>query len=147
MCVCDSLRHSEVWLPTRYSILLLIYLNSRSLGKSGLVSVNKLIPHDFISLHGTFVRNKCCENGKRFHDDFVIPCDRYLSTSYEESFATNDEAIAVLCNDRHNWWCAFCDRPLFKETKCLFFQVWHYSQVMCSLQQIIPTHKHFLYEQ
>jgi len=106
---------SEFTLTSRTLYYLYVYA-----AESGLVSDVKLVPHEFTSLHGTFVRNRR-EIDKRFHDDCVIPSDRYWGTSYEEHFATRDEAIAMLCHERDNWWCAFCDGPLFKTTRCLFF--------------------------
>jgi len=89
--------------------------------ESGIVSADRLVPLAFTSLHGTFVRNKICEIGKRFHEDCVNPSDRYWGTSYEEHFVTRGEAVAKLCDDKDKWWCAFCDRPRFKTARCLFF--------------------------
>jgi len=94
------------WLPKRYSILILIYeftLTSRTLypqylntAETGIVSDDMLVPLKFTSFHTTFVRDKR-QIGKRFHVDCVIPCDRYWCT-YQEPFATRDEAIATLCH-------------------------------------------------
>ena len=70
--------------------------------ESGIVSDDRLVPHEFTSLYNNFVRDKRFEIGKRFHDDWVHPCYRYWSSSYVEHFATGDEAIVTLCHIRDN---------------------------------------------
>lgn len=83
--------------------------------------IDRLISLTFSKLQCTFVRDKRCEISKRFHNDCVIPCERYWSTLYAEDCATKEQAIVTSFDEKFNWWRKFYNRPLFKTTSCLFF--------------------------
>ena len=125
MRVYDSLRQSEDWLPIQFSILLSIYPYSRWLKERYIISIfcsgieHFSCPLTFSKLQSTFVREKRCDIRKRFHNDCVILSESYRSTFYEEYCATEADANVTLCNDKDNWWCDFCNRPLFKNDKLL----------------------------
>jgi len=92
--------------------------------ESTTVSEEELVPltvFTFSTLKCTFVRDKRCGSSKRFHNDCVIPSDRYWPATYTMFCESPEEAIATLCDDKDDWWCDFCTRPLFKTRSCLFF--------------------------
>jgi len=131
MCAYGNPRHSDVWLPIEFSISLSIYqsfaLTSKTLYHQYLYAVesnvpyHKLLPLTFSPLQCTFVLDKLCAISKRFHNDCVIPSERYWSSTYASFCASQEEAIATLCDEKSNWWCDFCNTPLFKTRNCLFF--------------------------
>jgi len=89
--------------------------------ESNVVPDGMLIPLTFSHLKCSFVRDKRYSFSEPFHDARVIPSERYWSTAYTEHYATVGEAIAMLCQEKENWWCDFCTRPLFKTRSSLFF--------------------------
>jgi len=68
--------------------------------ESNIVPEDKLVPLTFSPLKCTFVRNKRCAISKRFHNDCVIPSERYSSTRYATFCASPEEAIATLCDEK-----------------------------------------------
>jgi len=88
--------------------------------ESDIVPVDKLIPPTFPKLQCTFMQDMGCDVRKRFRKAGVMPSGRYWYTYIEEYCATREEAVATLCNEKDEWWCDFCTRPLFKTTECMF---------------------------
>ena len=54
-----------------------------------------------------------CANSKWFHNVCVIAAERYWPSTYATICASFEEAIATLCDEKDNWRCDFCNRPLF----------------------------------
>jgi len=92
--------------------------------ESTTVTEEELVPLTFFTfktLKCTFVRDKRCASNKRFLYDCVIPSDRYWPATYIMFCESTEDAIATLCDDKYDWWCDFCTRPLFKTRSCLPF--------------------------
>jgi len=85
--------------------------------ESNIVPDDRMIPSTSLHLQCTFVWVKGCDIRKRFHKACVNPSGGYWYTYTEEYFATIDEVIARLCNDKDEWWCDLCNKPLFKTTE------------------------------
>ena len=85
-----------------------------------IVPIDRLLPHSFSKLSCIFVRAKDSCFRKRFHKACVTPSQLYWYTHTEEYCATEDETIASLCTDSHEWWCDLCFKPLFATADCLF---------------------------
>jgi len=81
--------------------------------ESNIFPEDRLVPLTFSRLQCTFVRDKRCAISKRFHNNCVIPSERYWSTTYATYCASQEEAIATLSDEKDNWWCDFCHGPLF----------------------------------
>jgi len=90
--------------------------------ESATVSEEELVPQTFFpysELKCIFVRDRRCAPNKRFHNDCVLPSERYGATTYSMLCESPEEAIALLPADQEHWWCDFCTRPLFTTRSCL----------------------------
>jgi hypothetical protein len=100
-----------------------LYDHYKYVADSKKVSLQKLVPITFPTLHCNFIINRNIRN-KKFHKNYVIVTKQVpvrWSTSQLQHFDSLDDAVETLSCDkrRDDWWCWFCARPLFVSPKCM----------------------------
>jgi len=88
--------------------------------RSNLVPEDRLIPFTFPQLRCAFAWGMGCSTRRRFHKTCVDPALFPWYTHTGEYCDSKAEVIARLCNDRHEYWCDVCNKPLFATTDCMF---------------------------
>jgi len=88
--------------------------------KSEIVPAVRRIPNTFPHLRCTFARSKDSLIVKRYHKACVVPSQFPWYTQTGEYCDSKDEIIARICTDKYEWWCEFCEKPLFTTPDCLF---------------------------
>ena len=97
-----------------------LYDNYIHVVRSNLVLEDRLIPFTFPHLLCAFARVMGCGTRRRFHKACVDPALFPWYTHTGEYCNSKAEFIARLCDDRHEFWCDVCNKPLFATTDCMF---------------------------
>ena len=95
-----------------------LYLHYVRAVKSKIFPVERLIPNTSAHLRCTFARGKDSPSFKRYHKACVDPSHFPWYTQTGEYCDSKDVVIARLYTDKYEWWCDFCDKPLFATAEC-----------------------------